>query len=312
MSNLLAVFIMLSVVLGASYWYSNVSAVCQIPVSYKLGDLDGRFGLTRDEVKLALLEAESVWEKATERNLFNYSDASKLTVNFIFDERQQLTEDELSLREKLNVSENVNEAFNETYAELTSRYEQLKSSYQQKSDVYDEALSRYNATVAKYNDEGGAPRAVFEELKQERRKLDTEANLLNKESRQLNELVNQINSLSEQGNKLVEKYNENVSRYNDHFGESREFTEGEYRGDAINIFSFQDRNELRRVLAHELGHAISLNHVANENSIMYYLVNGAVPIMTPSNEDLEAFAQTCGMSRTTSFWVQLKELWYKM
>ena len=82
--------------------------------------------------------------------------------------------------------------------------------------------------------------------------------------------------------------------FNNQFGGTREFTQGDYQGDHINVYQFRDRAELILVLAHELGHALQLDHVENPASIMYYLMGEQPPESRLSAEDLEAFAQTCG------------------
>lgn len=48
------------------------------------------------------------------------------------------------------------------------------------------------------------------------------------------------------------------------------------------------------VLAHEFGHSMSLDHVDNDESIMYYLMGGQPDSLEPSNEDLASFATICG------------------
>lgn len=288
-----AVTFMLALLLGGTYWFTHVSAGCNIPISYRIGEIDPRFELTTDEARVALMDAEAIWENATGVNLFRYADDGEYTVNFVFDERQALTEAERELRERLDASENVNAEIDETYAELVAKYNDLDIAYKDKVEAYERRLSAYNDEVRRYNDEGGAPTDAYERLENERTSLAHEQESVNAMAKELNELVADINRLSEEGNELIDLHNRQVEVYNHTFGHEREFTQGEYQDRTINIYTFSDRHELLLVLAHELGHALSVDHVENEASVMYYLMGGQPEAITLSDEDLAAFNAVC-------------------
>ena len=290
------------ILLSGGYVYSLVEAVCKIPVTYRIGEIDARFDITRDEVRLVVAEAESVWEQATGKNLFTYDTTGELVINFIFDERQALSDAQNEFEDRLSEAEDRNNAINESYEELVTRYDDLREEHETKVTRYEADLVSYNREVQRYNAEGGAPAEEFERLETERTELDRQAADINATSRRLNNLVAEINALSEQGNELIEQYNENVDTYNDSFGESREFTQGDYRGDSINIYKFDGRDELRLVLAHELGHALSLDHVPDETAIMHHLLGEQPMDLALAIDDIDEFERLCG--RTTRSWIE--------
>lgn len=289
-----AVTFLLALLLGGTYWFTAVQAGCDLPLPYRIGELDPEFELSFDEARIALVDAEAVWENATGKNLFSYDESADFSVNFVFDERQALTEAERTLRERLDESEGINESIDQTYAELVAEYNELKLQYADKVAAYERRLNRYNAEVQSYNEQGGAPEDEYERLEREKDALDREQSSINEMAESLNTLVEEINRVGEEGNQLIDRHNEQVEVYNRTFGHEREFTQGDYRPTSINIYTWSDRRELVLVLAHELGHAISVDHVENEASIMHYLLGGQPETLTPSDEDLAAFEEMCG------------------
>lgn len=86
-------------------------------------------------------------------------------------------------------------------------------------------------------------------------------------------------------------------------GQSRgeEFTEGEYKSEyksgvyeqEIDIYEFSTKAKLRRVLAHELGHALGLDHVEDPKAIMYRLNQGTNDTLT--KDDLAELKTYCNI-----------------
>lgn len=295
--------VLLLVLFGSGFYlYSQVEAVCKIPLTYRIGHIDNRFDITFDEARVAIADAESVWEQATGQNLFTYDPEGELVVNFVFDDRQEFALAEVDFREQLNTAEYMNDEIRAAYEALIADYDEREAIYEDGVAAYEARLAAYNEKVNTYNEAGGAPPDVYAELQAERTALDQELTELHRQGRELNRLAGEINTISEEGNQLVEQYNENVGNYNETFGESREFTQGDYRNGQINIYKFIDMNELELVLAHELGHALSLDHVTGEASIMYHLMGGQPVDMALTEPDLVEFERVCG--RTAGSWVE--------
>lgn len=300
-----SILLIVTVLFAGGYFYYIAQAVCPVPLSYRIGDLDERFNLSEEEARLAVATAEGVWEDATGRNLFTYDPDADFTINFVFDERQALSDAEQDFKNQLDRTEGQNEQIAAEYEALVAEYNELKAAYTSAAAVYERKLEDYNDTVSKYNAAGGAPKDAYEKLENTKDELDQERRALNKQTAQLNDLVAEINQVGDKGNQVIETYNEGVATYNQTFGQPREFTQGDYQGDHINIYTFSDRAELELVLTHELGHALHLGHVEGSTSIMYYLIGDQSRELTPTESDLAEFTHVCG-SGAGSFLERLK------
>ncbi len=283
-----------AVALGAGYWYRSAGSACPAPLRYSIGAIDERFGLSHEEALTAVAEAERLWEEDTGRELFVYDPAAPFVVNFVFDERQRLTVEEHRLRSVLDRKEDLHGAIREEYDALRARYETLAKTYEQKVAAYESALAAHNAEVSRWNEEGGALAEVYERLEKEQATFEEASTALRGLAETLNGLVDTINRLGEEGNETVREYNDQVAQYNDRFHHEREFTQGDFYRERINIYQFRDRAELALVLAHELGHALSLGHADDSSAVMYYLMEEQDTDLSLSPADVAEFERVCG------------------
>jgi hypothetical protein len=103
-----------------------------------------------------------------------------------------------------------------------------------------------------------------------------------------------INAQIERFNERVRALNARVTEYNATVG--HEFEEGHYAkdesGERIEIYEFVDKRQLERVLAHELGHAVGLEHNEDSKSIMY--AKNESGNLVPTTADLADLEALCG------------------
>lgn len=303
MKILLKILIPLFVFGSIAYYFEDTIREqffpCTAPIPYTLGTFDPRFGISRSYFLSALAEAEAIWEKPFGKELFTYKEdalGKMLKVNLVYDYRQEAT----SKLENLGI---VVEDSRASYNNLKSKFTALKaehatakSTFEAKIENFNQRNLAYETEVSYWNKKGGVAKERYNELERERLALNQESRELQVEQKRLNDMVEEINALVVVLNRLVESLNLSVTKYNTvnvERGES--FEEGVYvsdsSGEAIDIYEFSSRLKLVRVLAHELGHALDLDHVKDEKAIMYEFNQG--DSITLSSSDLDALKMRC-------------------
>ena len=190
-----------------------------------------------------------------------------------------------------------------TYDVVKAKYDSLLTVYNREQAHINEQVAEYNAQKAAlekevnyWNSRGGAPRSTYDSLQKRQTELNNQYIALAQAEEQLKQSAEIVNSTALVLNKLISELNLQVAQYNT-VGAStgKEFNQGEYvsgvNGTSINIFQFNNENKLVRVLAHELGHALGLEHLDNPRAIMYYLNEGTNEKLT--TDDLTALKQKC-------------------
>ena len=282
-----------AILFGSGYWYRIFDRACKVPIEYRVGTLDARFGTSEEGVTRIALNAERLWEDKLGKDLFVYDSEGELPINFVFDERQENANVEEELREDLEAKEGMNEGVGKKYDALIAEFRTLKQDYESRVVSYESKLGTYNDSVEAWNDRGGAPKNVIADFEEDARLLKREQDELERLSVTLNNLVTELNRLGSRANTLVKDYNTIVNEYNDRIEEAGEFTQGDYTGASIHIYTFNSEEELTIVLGHEFGHALSLGHVENEASIMYQRTGGQKVESGISVEDVAEFERVC-------------------
>lgn len=300
MRRSLLIILLAAILTGSVYWYQTMAANCPVPLAYRIGTIDESFNLDEAAARAYVDNAVALWESAADRDLFYFDENADLRVDFIFDERQLEADTEARLKAQLDAKRDKNQEVLETVESMQTSHNDLHNAYESQVSEYERRLAAYNERVRSYNDRGGAPSDVFAELEEERVALNEMAESLSETASKLNELADDINELAARGNQMVNEYNNEVNRYNAKYGFAREFTQGDYQRNVINIYKFSSDTELVTVLAHELGHALGIDHVEGSSSVMYYLLEDMDSEPTLSAEDLAAYYEACGVSETMS------------
>lgn len=273
---------------------------CTKPILYSIGTFDQKFNQPRSQFMDNMVKATAIWNDALGKELFKYSDnaVDDLKVNLIFDNRQAATVQMNNIGSTIDNSKSSYNDLKAKYTSLQSSYNSQKSSIQTLVNTYETNKAAYEKAVTYWNSRGGATKEEFSNLQNTRTELNLEAANINDANKRLNDTINQLNSTANSLNNLNKEINQNVGTYNTiSTSNGPEFQEGEYvsdeTGQRINIYQYNDYNKLVRVLAHEFGHALGLDHVADSKAIMYsYNMDSSLSLTT---DDITALKNVCGI-----------------
>ncbi len=269
---------------------------CQSPITYSIGSFDKRFGISREEFLAAIAKAEQIWETAIGKELFSLAPSGgEVAVNLIFDSRQEAT---IKLRQSgivIKDDKATYELFRKKYEALKARYDKNIALLTSRVAAFKTRQDAYNQEVAYWNQRRGAPADAYTRLNREKAALDIEADAIH-QSQSDNNNVDDINALVDALQRIAVSLNLKVEEFN-RIGRQNggEFEEGTYQsgpeGEQIDIYQFDDTGKLIRVLAHEFGHALGLDHLENTKAIMYRLNSGVNEKLT--QDDIVALQVHC-------------------
>ena len=284
---------------GIVHEVQTTVAPCSTPLTYSIGTIDSRFGITRDILKSDLVQAATIWNttgSASSSALLSYMDkGGDVTVNLVYDNRQASTDTLSHVGIQVAQSKSSYDSLHAQYETLSTQVKAEQSQYDQTVTNYKTAETSYNASVAAANARGGARPQEYAALQSQKAALDQQFTLLKSQETKLNSDIETLNALATTINQLIVQLNLNVAQYNQTGAQAGEFEEGVYEFQSgvqtIDIYEYSNHTQLVRVLAHELGHALGLDHVSDPQAIMYKINNAQTFFATAA--DIAELKKAC-------------------
>lgn len=269
---------------------------CSKPITYSVGALDPAFNIPPEEFRDYLKEAEAVWEAAAGRDLFALAAAGgDVTVNLVYDKRQAALDKLKGLGLLTDQSLAAYKLLKERYDGLTAELDPRQAALAARLADYKRGEAEYNGIVAVYNQRGTATQRQLEKLTAAKTALEREFAVIKRLERDVNSDIDLLNALATTLNQLIVELNLNAEQYKREGSALGVYEEGLYIVEGglrrIDIFKYAGRPHLVRLLAHELGHALNIDHVPGPESLMYPMNRGVVLALFP--DDLAALDRAC-------------------
>lgn len=296
----LIVVAFLIVIAVAAYHYrvlfgTKIIFPCSSPLTYQVTSVDSRFGISQDRFKQAIVDAAQIWDKAAGRQLFKYDSKGEMSISLVYDSRQEATDKLRKLNLSVDSTQSSYDQLAATYKQYQSKYNIDKQQYTTQQQQYDAEKQAYNQAVQALNNKGGASKQEIAQFNVQRDQLNLAAQTLNQEGALLNQEVDTINALVPTLNRIGSELNLDVSAYNSIGQNLNEFVEGDYSSNGssktIVVYQFDNYNTLVRVLAHELGHSLGMEHVSDPKAIMYKQNQSTNE--TPTASDITELKRVC-------------------
>lgn len=286
-------FVIFAITLGVVGRVVWTRLPCAVPVPVMVGEIDPRFDVSPTQISSAMAKAKTLWEGATDRTLFEIVEQGGVPVNIVYDARQQNAEQLKVLDSAIKVTEGRRQEIKTEYDALRAEYDRKQAVFARDRATYEAAQKAFVAEV-----EAGPPATESEAISRRRRgeDLDEQFRTLMSAQVTLNDLAGKINVLVEEDRALVPAENSTIDAFNDLARANGDeyqtglFTSGP-QGRSIDLYVYENPTQLERLLAHEMGHAVGMGHVSDEQALMYRLNISKKSELTAA--DREALAQVC-------------------
>lgn len=293
----LRVYLLLITLIAVLIVYYRMPRPCQEPLTYRIGTVDARFGLSRQQFVDSAGKAASVWGKPYARALFREEPKGIIEINLVYDYRQEAADKLKKLHYTIGTTKS-------TYDDMKVRFENLKVEFDRKNsalasdaNAYKRRLGAYNAEIEVAGRQRGATTdAVYRRMETEKGELNNMRENLQARQEEVRVMADILNNMTIVINDIAGNYNLDVVKSQDTGKRlGSEFCGGDYVSKdgkkTITVYQFDDENRLIRVLAHEFGHALGLQHNDNPKAIMYRLMQS--DSLDLALDDVAALRERC-------------------
>lgn len=310
--DLLKPFFIVIILAGAGYYFMNYEAParqsavqripCQEPLTYRIGTIDSRFGISESEVAEAMKQAASIWSEELSRPVAIESDGGNVLITFVYDERQQVVDGEMRFRERIESEQVRLNQFHHEYERQRRRFEERSERYSRLAAETLREIEELNRWVQQRSPAGGLTEQDAARFEERKRDLERKQQEVRREKEGLESMADELNRNADRLNLMTAENNSLVDEYNNRYSGEKKFTKATYQnlteGGAITVNTFLTRSELVLILAHELGHAFGLGHLPGPKSVMHSQMGEQelFPILQLTEEDKAAIRGVCSVT----------------
>ncbi len=268
--KLLSVLIMFCVMLVATT--ANGNPVCQVPLTWKVGEIDTVYDKSPGFVLNAAQQAVALWESAVGQQLFVHDAENGFPINLIDNGAHTDLQKSLTSRSVIDENQQMVAKAEKSLKNAVNAHDRLTGAYERQLAQFNRKQSAYNREVQRINRLGGATELQKRQLERQRNALNKERITIQREQKRVERSQDKLQQQIDAHNRLVNQYNEQVSssprlstEKSGDFqfllkSERYSYTPVTITPREINVYRFANRTHLVWILAHEFGHALGLEH----------------------------------------------------
>ena len=236
-------------------------------IRYRIAEVDPCFKLSVEQVEAISQQATQVWKDGTGKDYFVYDPNAQLTIHLIYDERQYESEQRREHLSRLETNQ-------QQWLNKKKQLDQIEQEVLQNKQILDQKQLQLDQQIQYYNQErqlaqrSPSSSVNAEYFQQRQQHLQQNVEQLQQEIGQYNQKISQLNQQIDELNALDQQLNASVKQYKQRF-QPHLFHKGLFNGKQILIYEFESEDDLRLTLAHELGHALGLQHTDDPHALMH-------------------------------------------
>ena len=235
---------------------------------YRIAQVDPRFELSQEELLKLSKEATAMWENSLKQPLFVYDPEAKLEVKLVYDDRQHEFKLSQAEEQRLLTRQAEWQAKNTELAQLEQQLLNQQNFLSLKQQRIDQEVAAFQRDAQAIMDNQKDPMQQKHALQQRQHQLRQNMQQLGQDVNQFNLKIDDLNQKIQQMNLLRDQLELEVKQYQQRF-QPRMFDKGVFNGKAIEVYQFNQIEDLRITIAHEFGHALGLEHHDDPEGLMY-------------------------------------------
>ena len=273
-----------------NYAYASLQEV-------RIGKIDRYYQdkINEDELRAIIDEIEEIFEAQLDMNLFDYSEAGK-AIDILYLPASKLEKRINRKIKKLQSKKNKIKKFETSFAQKQEKIDRLKIYLKEKNRIMNKEIENYNAYIKEINQVKIKSKKEYNHLQKsvnkQTSKLDTKIKKLKKEERNLKKLTTSYNNKVIFYNASIGSFNrlkKEIESMNRSFkkvkGVTKSFSQITMKSiykngiqvkeksiknimSKIEIYGFESLDDLKVVLAHEIGHLLGIPHINVKDALM--------------------------------------------